>query len=123
MMKVTVTEIKLLQNCSYLLSFLADGAKDAVDNHVSGDDVKFTGSRTGYFVGADFEVFLSKECFEIHESWVVTDVIMDAGGPVAPCCAPVWEASLNPAPLPLGLPCGDHVPRPCGRVLVAALAA
>ena len=66
MVKVTITEIKLLQNCSHLLSFLADGAKDAVDNHVSGDDVKFTGSKTGYFVGADFEAFLSKECVEVH---------------------------------------------------------
>ena len=122
-MKVTVTEIKLLQNCSYLLSFLADGAKDAVDNHVSGDDVKFTGSRTGYFVGADFEAFLSKECVEVHESWVVTDVIIAAGRPVALCCVPACRVSLNPAPLPLSLPCGDHVPRPCRRILVATLVA
>ena len=66
MVKVTVTEIKLLQNCSHLLSFLADSAKDAVDNHVSGNDVKFTGSRAGYLVGADFKILLSKECVEVH---------------------------------------------------------
>ena len=68
MVKVTVTKIKLLQNRSHLLALLADSAEDAVNDHVSGDDVKFTGSRAGYLVGADFEVFLSKECVEIHSS-------------------------------------------------------
>jgi len=69
MVKVTVTKIKLLQNRSDLLALLANSAEDAVDNHVSGNDVKFTGSRAGYLVGADLEIFFGEECVEVHGGW------------------------------------------------------
>ena len=66
MVEVAVAEVQLLQDCGHLLTLLADGAEDTVDDHVGGDDVAVAGNGAGHLVGADLEVLFGEEGLEVH---------------------------------------------------------